>query len=259
MSSKVKSKRLTADQVARICAVSLRTVKNWVATSHPRPFPRRKGPKGWLWDAVKLIEWLRIEGKDAEADRMVGFLGGIPERKLAPEASGNDKAVGEFAGREAAAARRLKRTGTAALDPADAAGDQPMDIFTTRDVIARMLVQAVARYTEASATQVQSESKTVRDTADILRNLEIDGIDVDAKLKRLIPIDLVERIVGRILAEARTNLQTLRYSLVEDLAAMTDAVAIADYLDNRFTAALRCLEASYLSAEIAAYMPEELT
>lgn len=258
--SKPKSKRLTADQVARICAVSLRTVKNWVSSSHPSPFPRRKGPKGWLWDAASLVEWLRASGKDAEADRMVGYLGGIPEKKPAADPVGNAKSVNEFSRREAAAARRLQQTGTAAIDPADALGPAAdMDIFATRNVIARMLVQAVARYTEASATQVQSESKTVRDTADTLRKLELDGIEVDARLKRLIPMELVEKIVGRILAEARTNLQTLRHSMVQDLAAITDTEEVSAYLDKQFTAALRCLEASYLAAEVSAYMPEDAT
>lgn len=226
---------LTLRQVSEAVGLSSRQVEKWPAKATPNRFRRTKRQGRYWWRADALIAWLSERGLDDKAARLEAWCVAN---------------AGTDVPRQKPARRRAPRK-TAA--PAGS-----MDIFATRDVIAGMLVDTVAGYRGATALEIASSGKAVRDTADILRKIELDCLDVDQRLRRVIPVDMVEQIVGRILSEARTNLQTLRYSLVEDLAAMTDTAEISAYLDDRFTAALRALEASYLAAEIAAYMPENV-
>lgn len=225
---------LTLAQVAEATGVGTREVAKWVSRRNPNRFRRTKRQGRYWWRADALIEWLTGRGwqdkADAVAQWCVASAGTEVSRRRKPPA------------------RQSRRT---AVAPPGG-----MDIFATRDVIAGMLVDTVAGYRGATALEIASSGKAVRDTADILRKIELDCLDVDQRLRRVIPLDYVERIVGRILAEARTNLQTLRYGMVEDLAAMTDTAAISAYLDDRFAASLRALEASYLAAQVDDYRPE---
>lgn len=224
---------LTTRQVADAVSLSTRQVEKWPAKATPNRFRRTKRQGRFWWRADALIEWLTERG--------------YTERAASLEAWCVANAGAEVP-RQKPARRKTARKATVPTGG--------MDIFATRDVIAGMLVDTIDAYRGATSLEIASSGKAVRDTADILRKIELDCIEIDLKLKRLMPVNLVEQIVGRILSEARTNLQTLRYSMVEDLAAMSDTAAIGAYLEDRFTAALRCLEATYLTAQVAEYMPE---
>jgi len=228
------SRYLTIDQAAEACGVGSREAAKWVSRKNPDRFKRtRRNGKAW-WRADKLIEWLSAKGWDDKASAVAAWCVAnagepVPARKPRPR-------------RRSVVARAVPEGG--------------MDIFATRDVIAGMLVDTVAGYRGATSLEIAASGKAVRDTADVLRKLEMDCLDVDERLRRVIPIEFVEKIVGRILSEARTNLQTLRHTMAVDLAAMSDVDEIGAFLDDRFTAALRALESSYLTAEVSEYLPK---
>ena len=229
-----QARYLTIEQAAAAAGVSTREAARWVAKATANRFRRTKRQGRYWFRADIFIAWLQ------ERD--------WPERAAQVEAWCVANAGGELPAPPPKPRRATRRL------PAMPPGD--MDIFRTRDLIAGMLVDNVAAYRTATAAEIAASSKAVRELADLQRKLEIDCLEVDAKLHRVIPMAAVEKIVGRMLSEARTNLQTLRYAMVDDLAAMTDRDAIAKYLDDRFAASLRSLEESYLAAEVAAYLPE---
>jgi len=226
-------RELTAKQVAQICGVSERTPPRWCSRrATARPFLRQKRGRHYIWPAERLFDWLVAAGKDSEASRLRGYLDGLGERETvapAPELPPLDLS-------------------------ADLAGGE-MDIFLARDLIARMLVQGVQRLQSAGGYDVHTISRNVREMAETLRKLEIDALTVDEKLKRVVPVAFVRKLVGRILANARTNLLSLRYSMSQELAVLNTADEVEALLEARFTAALRELEQDFLTSAIEDYEP----
>lgn len=218
---------LTIAEVSQATGITPREVARWVAKANPRRFRGRVRRAGRLyWRADALVEWLNETGRPQHAERVQSYCVATPGQSLP---------------------QKPRKPRARAKAPAGA----PADIFVAKEHVGRLFMEAVSVASgDANATRQAAAM------GDLLRKLELDCLEVDERLRRVIPMAAVEKIVGRMLSEARTNLQTLRYSMVDDLAAMTDKAQLARYLDDRFSASLRSLEEGYLAAEVAAYLPE---
>ena len=215
---------LSEKEAATACGVTSRTFRRWVAAD--KEIPRERDGKRYRYPISALAEWLAQTGRLEEA----GLLQG-----------------GRQQAKPAKATRRKKQ----AKQPVERV-EQPgeMDIFAARNLIARMLVGSVEELNECKGRELFAASKTVRETAEALRKLELDCLTVDEKLKNVLPVSFALKLLGRILSNTRTNIMSLRYSMAQDLAAMDSETAIDEYLQARFAGAMRELETSFLSDEL---------
>jgi len=231
------ARNLTARQVAKICGVTLRTTTRWCSRQNGNKdaFRRRKDGINYVWPAERLCDWLFAHDKQTEANRLQSYLDTTP----------TDSAT---------TTEKTEASVPSAPPPqAFAIPEGEMDIFATRDLIAKMLANGVAEMQKSRGRDLHAHAKTVRETAETLRKLELDALTVDEKLRNVVPISFVTKLVGRILSNARTNIMSLRYSMGPELAVMTSEDQIDAYLSSRFTAALRELESDFLTSAVEDY------
>jgi len=270
---------LTQPQVARITNACGRTVKGWVSPSHDSPFEgRMKIGKAMYWDPVALLEWLATHGRGEAVARLGGYVGSM-KGPLAPSAnSATEKVVQSFERKARKDAKSAAAAGdasgpvevaaSAALSPAvpghaEAVGDgvgiggggsaasggpagRSMDIFTALEVTAKLYVKATQRLlASANSPNYFAEARNVRETGEAMRRLQMDCLQVDRELGKVIPFAMAERFVGQMLARVRTDFQGFAFSLADALAGMEDAAEIRDFLKREIENGLRHLTRSF--------------
>ncbi|NOY81938.1 MAG: helix-turn-helix domain-containing protein [Kiritimatiellaeota bacterium] len=230
---------LTAAEVAKICGVSERTVKNWAGKKTPNRFKRVKRGTRYFWPAAKLVTWLTECGKQDAAARVAGFVAAIPTpKKEKPGPIEKYVASQEQQSPPSPSAPENVATEAGLLDPP---GGDGFDIFRARDVCARMLVQAVERFRVANGPMAQIESKNVREYIEQLRKLELACVELDERLERVIPVSQARRILGQACAKIRTDMQGIKYRVADDLAAASEPTAVVEILGPAIDDALRHL------------------
>ena len=81
MKSRRHADGLTAREVAKVCGVNPRTIRNWVAPANPQRFKRQRKGGRYFFVPTDLLEWLRNSGKLDEAVRLEGWIGGAAAGK----------------------------------------------------------------------------------------------------------------------------------------------------------------------------------
>jgi hypothetical protein len=241
-------RKLVSGQVAAICGVTDRTVRNWCSKKqHKQPFKRIPNGHRYLWDAAKLLEWLTNEGKHQEALRVKGYIDSLERSDPVAEA------VQTFA--EAAAADPPPPRSPSAPSPHVSDNPEDMDIFQALGGAARLVQDTTTAYADAGPRDKLLIAKSLKELLETYLKVDREAFDRDQHLRPKIELPDACKVLGQALSTARTNLMSLCWSISQELAVMDDAAAISDYLQRQFTSALRTLEQRFLQAKIEEYLP----
>jgi len=274
MADDITKRGLSAAQVSRICKVSERTVKNWCSSkARSDPFQRNRRGGRYYWDPEPLFTWLEKQGKSEEAARLEGFIqsrkGGNKKKKARDKV---DDEVAQEEKRRKKAEREQNRqanlkdlkepvnqkkqpqddsgadvgaseAGTQGGQASDSGGQEgaqsEMNLFMVRDVTGKVYKKALNRLASANASNVHSEFKNVTSIADTLRRLEMDCLETDRKLERVIPVSMARRFLGDVVSRVRIDMMAMKERLAEPLAAMDDIEQIREFLGTEVDNALR--------------------
>jgi len=238
----------TAAELARICGVSERTVRNWVSQQNKTPCPRRKRGHRYYFELPHVRDWLAKHDKPEERARLQGYITSLnqPKQKSSPRAD-IEESIDRFEqardDAETAAARRrdIGELMPAAVSQQSGQSSENCDIFIVRDTTARLYMEAVAMCITAAEHDKMAAQKNANAAADILRKLETDCITIAEKLKLVMLVSDVKALIGNLLSKVRFDLRSLPHALAADLAAASDQNDIRQMLTVRIDDALRHL------------------
>lgn len=255
-----KREGLTAAEVAKICGVCERTVKAWADPKKGEAFKRNKRGGRYYWDPERLVMWLIEQGKHAESSRMDGFVRHRraqkskkkPRSEVITEVDTYEKTQKTNAREVNKQFKKRVKTGNVPTDDGDAqaAGPPPaalpgdpekLTLFDVKTKTKVLYLLAIERLKSATAGNVHTEFKNVLAIGDAVRKFELDCLEVDKALGKVIPVATAEKFIGKIMVRVRTDMQGLRTKLKDDLAAMDDANEIDKLLARSIDDALRHL------------------
>jgi DNA-binding transcriptional MerR regulator len=234
----MRKKGLGSTALARICGVSARTVRNWLA--HDPPVPSVRRGRRHTFDPVQVRSWLTAHDKREPLSRISAYLASL-EPDSRPDKSAEDA-------RAEAYARQLKRKNAAAARAAkqeaheieaDRASRTTWNIFKVRDTTAKLYAEAVRMYIKAPTAEKLAHQRNVNTAADTLRKLELDCISVAREMGAVITVADAARVIGAISATVKRRMLALPESVAADLAALDTEAEVSAFLADRITEALR--------------------
>jgi len=233
------AKGLSTPQLAKVCGVSTRAVRNWLTEDTPIPSTRRGRRHVFAPAAVAL--WLKDRGKNEPLRRMAAFLDEL-ETPQEDTRSREDAAADAFAEE---ADKPLVKT---PRNPAQADAVGSLDEYTlhaVKSATARQYAQGMRDIQTATAIQLPGIQKILIALADLLRKLEIDCISVAREMGHVMLVSDVAQVIGEVLAQTKHELLHSRDSMVADLGTLQGEDQIRDYLDHRHMDLLRHLQTAF--------------
>lgn len=202
MKTEIKIKELS-----KLCGVSERTVKNWKKDGCPTI---RNGGR-YTYEVRHVFEWL--------------IASGVPEKiqaaaKLESKLEGKAPAVETPSPSPAPVSRPETK--------------EDIDLYMVKDLLYVLLKASKNRmgmYAQNSDhLRISIESNTFNKLADQFRKLDEACRQLDIDLGKVIKVEDVKKINGRILTNLKNHLRQLPYSMADRLSGMTDAKQIAEFM-----------------------------
>ncbi len=106
-------------------------------------------------------------------------------------------------------------------------------LFEAHGIIGELLQKAVIRTNDAgdNTAAITSETNNIKNLSAELRQLELAKIEVDEKLKQVIPLAEAKRFIASIAINLKTDLQALPFALADTLSAKLGTKNNSEVLD----------------------------
>ena len=217
----VKKLRLKSKELCNVLEINPRTLEKW---NNKDKLPRSGKGNKYLYAPCEVILYLRDYDKEEYMFRLKEWMD-----INCPDEVPN---IQEFRDDE--------------VDMSDVIQEENIDIFTTKDLVAREIVrvQKQIRRVKNNAS-LRNESRILGQLIDRFRKLETDCVDFDRELGEVIHIDQVKKIVADANIKMKTNLRTLPFSLAPELSGLDDEAEIAKIIKVAIDDCLRHLASEF--------------
>jgi hypothetical protein len=203
-------KFINTDELSRLIGIEPRRIKDWRRLG--MPYRSAKYGSQCKYSPVECYQWMMSAKHFAQAANLKKYMDFPPYEKtqmLKPPENNTVKTVLD---------------GDETDDAVAKISDEELDRFTIYDskrLLAKILIEAEDGFKKSSTAEKAAAATVIKTISEIFRKTEVDCIDIDRTLKKLMPVEEAKKYIYNIFNRVRTDLRTLPFALSNELAAAT--------------------------------------